>query len=633
MNSATTERHVMASKFLLIEIVAGTKTLYDGTEMVNPSWTFEDTFNSLVTNESLRDVGALIQVRYSANSVGAAALWHKIKKQYPVVQVVDQLNIKRIKFETEVTTLAVVPTLVAAPAVAIRSMSDVLMQATSMRRLPDEKAPAVRNGVKDGKDLLFNRVREYCVDNDMNFRTDSTESMNDFFSSMVQLFWTLSPYLPELTNLHVLSRENTVPLRLRCLFGYRVFKNGSEEAGDLETNYPTATDNTVVSKKSASHRTKPALSQEILAQAQKDIIILHGRSYLALIRFQVIRDDLEGLKKCVSSLLDKRVKDAAKHHQLRGRTTNAREFENSVSVQSVDALLKSSDLDSRFELINDILITSEVYIPIDVENFLPSKKSGDFAVSQARKRFWNDLQLRCNVECYTWNTGNHGNVRFIWRLPDDLKKLDLSKTALNVLNLSDKIPKFLSRKALQLARDLFQELGLHSNNGLDGTKRDLLIQAMTGNATAQLNISHKERFERLNWWLESKDPELVLDLRICNGNPADPCFDVFWEEMGKWVTANCSDTVDERRHGDPYVSRLPAGMSVPDVVNQVTLQLFERYEVTALHVLPAEVKVPSIRWVGLQMLPRHPRSHSAKYHTGRFNLQPKLQVFILLTFS
>ena len=56
----------MASNFLLIEIVAGTKTLYDGTEMVNPSWTFEDTFNSLVTNESLRDVGALIQVRYSA---------------------------------------------------------------------------------------------------------------------------------------------------------------------------------------------------------------------------------------------------------------------------------------------------------------------------------------------------------------------------------------------------------------------------------------------------------------------------------------------------------------------------------------------------------------------------------------
>ena len=74
--------------------------------------------------------------------------------------------------------------------------------------------------------------------------------------------------------------------------------------------------------------------------------------------------------------------------------------------------------------------------------------------------------------------------------------------------------------------------------------------------------------------IELDDPEVILDLRKCNGNPKSSLFDPFWEELQTYLD-ELTPAVDDRRHGE--VLYMPYAVSVCHLLEIIAERLQQKF--------------------------------------------------------
>ena len=104
-----------------------------------------------------------------------------------------------------------------------------------------------------------------------------------------------------------------------------------------------------------------------------------------------------------------------------------------------------------------------------------------------------------------------------------------------------------------------------------------------------------------------EDPSIIPDLRSHNSGQKSK-YDVFWEEVQKFLKEDVGLAVEERRHSQ--VTHLARILSVRDLV--------------AARCPPA-TPVPSRSWLSLQFWPKNTHTQSRVHYTGRFNVKYMVQ--------
>ena len=168
----------------------------------------------------------------------------------------------------------------------------------------------MRNGVKDGRDLLRNRCVVYLVV-ELGLSWLTPEAGDRFLKAFCDLFWALSPYLPEFIDRKNLGGDDKLaPIRLRPLFGFQrvgvkvvgiTESDGGEEdtalgASTLHFGTPAASghrddgasveaaeDETPTSVR--VHKKRPPLTQAILLTAVESISTLLALPFMTTSRF------------------------------------------------------------------------------------------------------------------------------------------------------------------------------------------------------------------------------------------------------------------------------------------------------------------------------------------------------------
>ena len=142
-----------------------------------------------------------------------------------------------------------------------------------------------------------------------------------------------------------------------------------------------------------------------------------------------------------------------------------------------------------------------------------------------------------------------------------------------------------------------------------GAKKSVLTdmyQFLTGDTFTSIS---RDMQERLQFMLDSQDPDVVFDLRV--NNPGRPeTYDEFWQSVKELINEHALKAVDDRRHG--LVCYMALTFSVNDLRNQVV----------AKH---PGIKAPSVEWIRCQFWPRNPFRMSSASHTGRFDIKFMVQ--------
>ena len=116
--------------------------------------------------------------------------------------------------------------------------------------------------------------------------------------------------------------------------------------------------------------------------------------------------------------------------------------------------------------------------------------------------------------------------------------------------------------------------------------------------------------------LDLDDPEILLDLRRCNGKPNATLFNVFWQELQTFLD-EIEPAVDERRHGDTL--HMPFAVSIRHLRGIVEERLKQKFPDST----PA---IRSIEWIRLQFWPSNQYTNRAIRYTGRFDIKFGVQI-------
>ena len=116
--------------------------------------------------------------------------------------------------------------------------------------------------------------------------------------------------------------------------------------------------------------------------------------------------------------------------------------------------------------------------------------------------------------------------------------------------------------------------------------------------------------------LEVNDPQIILDLRECNGKVNASNFDKFWEELQVFLD-EITLAVDERRHGD--VLHMPFASSLCHLREIIAERLKVKYPENC-------PPLPSLEWVRLQFWPSNQYTTTALKYTAKFRVKFGVQV-------
>ena len=112
--------------------------------------------------------------------------------------------------------------------------------------------------------------------------------------------------------------------------------------------------------------------------------------------------------------------------------------------------------------------------------------------------------------------------------------------------------------------------------------------------------------QKLQFLLDSQDPEVVYDLRDVN---PDKKFEPFWLAVESLINEKALAAVDSRRHGT--VCHFALAYSIRDLRDQVVEKIL--------------IQVPSLEWIREQFWPRNGFQKVAAKHTGRLQLKHMVQ--------
>ncbi len=137
-----------------------------------------------------------------------------------------------------------------------------------------------------------------------------------------------------------------------------------------------------------------------------------------------------------------------------------------------------------------------------------------------------------------------------------------------------------------------------------------MYRLLTNDASQPSCETTAEVDRRVKLFLETEDPEIVIDLR--SHNPGRPStYEVYWVHVNTYIKNVTEIAVHERRHES--VMYLATAMSARHLMEEVD------------KVCPPDVPRPSLNWLRLQFWPKSPTSQVAMQHTGRLNVKYQVQ--------
>ena len=340
------------------------------------------------------------------------------------------------------------------------------------------------------------------------------------------------------------------------------------------------------------------MATELKAESEKlgELLLLPWllRGSVAVLR-EAIESLHSGMGKYHSFLTDMKQRTSTNHN----KTEPVRSFYDNWSMKAIEA---TSVLKPEYSALDQALVGMSNYEALDLCDFEPVDK-------EDRRKWIQGLSLSCTVTHFTYAYGNYlGNMNIVWKIPEKIGDRNPSEDA-RLVNISrENIMTFATRK---MRKDFIEKY----------SKSCKIQPAILRNIHAFLTnyeYTPRDKIEEnvdkhISFLLESQDTDLLFDLRRNNGKVADPKFDPFWEEIGKYLDEKSA--VHERRHGDTQY--MPFAISVEDLRNQI----IER--------LPEGTPAPSTSWIRLNFHPRNPYSKSAANYTGRFNVKFAVQQRLL----
>ena len=294
-------------------------------------------------------------------------------------------------------------------------------------------------------------------------------------------------------------------------------------------------------------------------------------------------------------LTDQATRTSVNHHL----EEPVRPFDDSWKLQVIEGGGLSYATNSQYEKLKNELGTCNLYEEIATSTFEPD--------DPIERRSWiKNLKLPYPVSTWTYSFGNYlGNTTFIWKLPVNKDDRDSSEDVEIVARIKKKIPQYQTRQMRHNFVDRYAKLP-----GLKPAILRSINTFLTGDTTAASSAAEAAVDERLLEFLAiSDDTDLIWDLRVLNGRPRNPKFDLFWQELGRFLDEKCA--VNERRHGDHLY--LPLAISVDDLRQQIIKRL------------PSGTATPSESWVRMNFWPSNAYTRTAMAYTGQFKVKFSVQ--------
>ena len=138
----------------------------------------------------------------------------------------------------------------------------------------------------------------------------------------------------------------------------------------------------------------------------------------------------------------------------------------------------------------------------------------------------------------------------------------------------------------------------------------VLFTFSAGDASAASQLSEEEVNERVQLYVDMKDPDIVVDLQSLNSGQKSK-YDAFWDKVEKFLQEDVGLAVEERRHSQ--VTHLARVISVRDLLEQVAARC------------PPETPIPSRSWLSLQFWPKNAHAQARIHYTGRFKVKYMVQ--------
>ena len=139
------------------------------------------------------------------------------------------------------------------------------------------------------------------------------------------------------------------------------------------------------------------------------------------------------------------------------------------------------------------------------------------------RKWLSGIQLPFSIMIYKYAYGNHlGTLTYAWRIPED-QPVDNTIISRNFSNLTDQQSLYCTRAMRHEFLGKYRRLAKIPTMVLRNIYRLLTNDSSSAEYSSQAQVD--ERVARA--LLDLDDPEILLDLRRCNGKPNTTLFDVF----------------------------------------------------------------------------------------------------------
>ena len=193
---------------------------------------------------------------------------------------------------------------------------------------------------------------------------------------------------------------------------------------------------------------------------------------------------------------------------------------------------------------------------------------------------------------------------FIQRIPELLSEHEISNALVRFhATVQPKIPIYHTRA---MRGEFVNQVKLLSHGKIPSHVSRNIYQSLTGDSSAE--ITNSEIDKRVQLALDTNDPDLIVDLRHLNsGRPGDT-FQVFFDELAKYVEEITA--ADERRHGVAHMSEF---LSLRDMIERVSERVPHNTPIS----FPSTVKYA--------FCPPNMISNSSQNYTGKIKLKHSIQ--------
>lgn len=347
------------------------------------------------------------------------------------------------------------------------------------------------------------------------------------------------------------------------------------------------------------HR-QPSLTQEGLYSHEQSISAVLMLPMVVTQRNSVLARDLSDLCKAMTKYRLYLEQSTVRVEKARSSTIPVRTTETHSALTTIAA---SVVCPQQYQELQRHLDKNPPYTPVDVGDFVTVDRF-------ERRKYIANIQLVSDVSMYAMPYGNClGTVTILWKIERNSENHE-SRNGGVILEVSKKLPLYSTR---EMRRSFIQTYSKKANVKpmvLRAIYRELFNDSAAAASLREEDLDHRV----VSFFMESEQPDLLLDLRKLNGNPGSTMFNTFWEETAKYFEEQAQ--VHDRRHEHNF-TYLPVAISV----EELRLKVKER--------LPEGTPVPSSEWLRLQFWPPNPYAARALKHTFRLDVKFAVQTRLL----